>query len=131
MDLAESVDDLICAFDGTGDRTMDTLAMLVFGWLLAALFVLWLGRLLYGRFVAGEDKRIAAAAAVATNDQSKTTQKGATVSRKGAWEGRIRGWQQEIEVVMSSLGHFWGRVYYKVTTRNSGAERYIRCSLCF
>lgn len=54
MDLAESVDDLICTFDGTGDTTMDTLAMLVFGWILAALFVLWLGRLIYGRFVAKE-----------------------------------------------------------------------------
>lgn len=51
MDLAESVDDLICTFDGTGDTTMDTLAMFIFGWILAALFVLWLGRLIYGKFV--------------------------------------------------------------------------------
>lgn len=50
MDLAESVDDLICTFDGVGDTTMDTLAMFVFGWILAGLFVLWLGKLLYSRF---------------------------------------------------------------------------------
>lgn len=54
MDLAESVDDLICTFDGTGDTTMDTLAMFIFGWILAALFVLWLGRLIYGKFIAKE-----------------------------------------------------------------------------
>ncbi|XP_049819827.1 uncharacterized protein LOC109596259 isoform X2 [Aethina tumida] len=52
MDLAEAVEDLICTFDGTGDTTMDTLAMFLFGWLLVALFVLWLGRFIYGRFVA-------------------------------------------------------------------------------
>lgn len=51
MDLAETVDDLICTFDGTGDTTMDTLAMFIFGWILAALFVLWLGRLAYDRFI--------------------------------------------------------------------------------
>ncbi|RZC37170.1 hypothetical protein BDFB_005444 [Asbolus verrucosus] len=51
-DLAEAVEDLICAFDGTGDTTMDTLAMFVFGWILAALFVLWLGKLIYARFMA-------------------------------------------------------------------------------
>lgn len=56
MDLAESVDDLICTFDGTGDTTMDTLAMFIFGWILAALFVLWLGKLIYGKFIANKDK---------------------------------------------------------------------------
>ncbi|KAK5640133.1 hypothetical protein RI129_010944 [Pyrocoelia pectoralis] len=53
-DWAESVDDLICTFDGTGDKTMDTLAMFVFGWILAALFLLWLGKLLYSKFVLKE-----------------------------------------------------------------------------
>lgn len=51
-DLAEAVEDLICTFDGSGDTTMDTLAMFIFGWILAALFVLWLGRIVYGRFIA-------------------------------------------------------------------------------
>ncbi|KAJ3661257.1 hypothetical protein Zmor_005661 [Zophobas morio] len=51
-DLAEAVEDLICTFDGTGDTTMDTLAMFVFGWILAALFVLWLGKIIYARFIA-------------------------------------------------------------------------------
>ncbi|XP_072399092.1 uncharacterized protein [Diabrotica undecimpunctata] len=50
MDLAEVVEDLICTFDGSGDTTMDTLAMFVFGWILAALFILWLGKLLYEKF---------------------------------------------------------------------------------
>lgn len=52
MDLAEVVEDLICTFDGSGDTTMDTLAMFIFGWILAALFVLWLGKLLYAKFQA-------------------------------------------------------------------------------
>lgn len=52
MDLAEVVEDLICTVDGTGDTTMDTLAMFVFGWILAALFILWLGRLLYDKLQA-------------------------------------------------------------------------------
>ncbi|XP_050518682.1 phospholipid transfer protein C2CD2L isoform X7 [Diabrotica virgifera virgifera] len=50
MDLAEVVEDLICTFDGSGDTTMDTLAMFVFGWILAALFILWLGKVLYEKF---------------------------------------------------------------------------------
>lgn len=54
MDLAEAVDDLICTFDGTGDKTMDTLAMFVFGWILAALFLLWLGKFIYTRFILKE-----------------------------------------------------------------------------
>ncbi|KAF5297382.1 hypothetical protein FQR65_LT01313 [Abscondita terminalis] len=55
-DWAESVDDLICTFDGTGDKTMDTLAMFVFGWILAALFLLWLGKLLYSKFSLSKEK---------------------------------------------------------------------------
>ncbi|XP_050315110.1 C2 domain-containing protein 2 isoform X2 [Anthonomus grandis grandis] len=52
MDLAEAVDDLICVLDGSGEATMDTLAMFLFGWILAALFVLWLGKAIYQRFTA-------------------------------------------------------------------------------
>lgn len=52
MDLAEVVEDLICTFEGSGDTTMDTLAMFIFGWILAALFVLWLGKYIYAKFQA-------------------------------------------------------------------------------
>lgn len=58
MDLAESVDDLICTFDGFGDTTMDTLAMFIFGWILAALFILWLGKLLYNKYVIKNEQKI-------------------------------------------------------------------------
>lgn len=57
MDLAESVDDLICTFDGFGDTTMDTLAMFIFGWILAALFLLWLGKLLYSKYLIKNEQK--------------------------------------------------------------------------
>ncbi|XP_043260559.1 uncharacterized protein LOC122402095 isoform X2 [Colletes gigas] len=53
-DLAERVDDLICSFDSTGDTTMDTLSMLIFGWMLFGLVVLCVGKYVYNRFVLNE-----------------------------------------------------------------------------
>lgn len=50
-DLAERVDDLICSFDSAGDTTMDTLSMLIFGWMLFGLMVLCVGKYVYNRFV--------------------------------------------------------------------------------
>ncbi|XP_063991248.1 uncharacterized protein LOC135169830 isoform X5 [Diachasmimorpha longicaudata] len=50
-DLAERVDDLICSFDSSGDTTMDTLSMLIFGWMLFGLIVLCVGKYIYNRFV--------------------------------------------------------------------------------
>ncbi|KAI4488870.1 hypothetical protein M0804_004368 [Polistes exclamans] len=50
-DLAERVDDLICSFDSAGDTTMDTLSMLIFGWMLFGLVVLCVGKYVYNRFV--------------------------------------------------------------------------------
>lgn len=49
-DLAERVDDLICSFDSAGDTTMDTLSMLIFGWMLFGLIVLCVGKYIYNRF---------------------------------------------------------------------------------
>lgn len=72
-DWAESVDDLICTFDGVGDRTMDTLAMFVFGWILAALFLLWLGKLLYSKFALKEK----------STDTTKTKIESATTEKLG------------------------------------------------
>lgn len=53
-DLAERVDDLICSFDSAGDTTMDTLSMLIFGWMLFGLVVLCVGKYVYNRFVLNE-----------------------------------------------------------------------------
>ncbi|XP_057672018.1 phospholipid transfer protein C2CD2L isoform X1 [Diorhabda carinulata] len=72
MDLAEVVEDLICTFDGSGDTTMDTLAMFVFGWILAALFILWLGKLLYEKFQ-NRNKTQSEAKAKLLDTQAKTT----------------------------------------------------------
>ncbi|XP_029175085.1 uncharacterized protein LOC114943597 isoform X2 [Nylanderia fulva] len=50
-DLAERMDDLICSFDSAGETTMDTLSMLIFGWMLFGLVVLCVGKYVYNRFV--------------------------------------------------------------------------------
>lgn len=49
-DLADKIDDLICSFEGGGDTTMDTVAMLIFGWTVFGLFVLAIGKYVYARF---------------------------------------------------------------------------------
>ncbi|XP_053987071.1 uncharacterized protein LOC128892544 isoform X3 [Hylaeus anthracinus] len=64
-DLAERVDDLICSFDSTGDTTMDTLSMLIFGWMLFGLVVLCVGKYVYNRFVLNE---VASATTIAAKD---------------------------------------------------------------
>ncbi|XP_008208053.1 uncharacterized protein LOC100118588 isoform X5 [Nasonia vitripennis] len=48
-DLAERVDDLICSFDSSADATMDTLSMLIFGWMLLGLVILCVGKFIYNR----------------------------------------------------------------------------------
>lgn len=65
-DLAERVDDLICSFDSTGETTMDTLSMLIFGWMLFGLVVLCVGKYVYNRFVLNE---LATAAATSSSVQ--------------------------------------------------------------
>lgn len=50
-DLADQIDDYICTFDGVGDLTMDTLAMLIFAWAVLALFLVWLCKFLYNKYV--------------------------------------------------------------------------------
>lgn len=51
-DLTEKIDDLICSFEGGGDITMDTVAMLIFGWAVVALLVLAISKYVHGRFFA-------------------------------------------------------------------------------
>lgn len=76
-DLAERVDDLICSFDSTGETTMDTLSMLIFGWMLFGLVVLCVGKYVYNRFVLNElTATAAAAAAVAASSSSSSSQLG-------------------------------------------------------
>lgn len=50
-DLADKIDDLICSFEGGGDSTMDTVAMLVFGWTVLVLFGLAIAKYVYARFI--------------------------------------------------------------------------------
>ena len=54
-DLADQIDDYICSFEGVGDLTMDTLAMLIFAWAVGALFLLWLCKFLYTKYVKKSD----------------------------------------------------------------------------
>ena len=60
-DLAERVDDLICSFDSSSETTMDTLSMLIFGWMLFGLVVLCVGKYIYNRFVLQEVVKSASA----------------------------------------------------------------------
>lgn len=75
-DLAERVDDLICSFDSTGETTMDTLSMLIFGWMLFGLVVLCVGKYVYNRFVLNELTTTAATAAVVSSSSSSSSQLG-------------------------------------------------------
>lgn len=52
-DLADQIDDYICTFEGVGDLTMDTLAMLIFAWAVLALVLVWLCKFLYTKYVKG------------------------------------------------------------------------------
>ncbi|XP_022904296.2 uncharacterized protein [Onthophagus taurus] len=58
-DQAENVDDLICTFDSYSNTTMDTLAMFIFGWILVAFGLLWLGKFLYAKFLENRNKKSA------------------------------------------------------------------------
>lgn len=53
-DIAEPIDDLICSFDSNINYEMDTLAMFIFGWILVSLFVLWISKAIYGRYLIKE-----------------------------------------------------------------------------
>uniref|UniRef100_A0A1L8DNA7 Protein kinase c conserved region 1 n=1 Tax=Nyssomyia neivai TaxID=330878 RepID=A0A1L8DNA7_9DIPT len=68
-DLADQIDDYICSFEGVGDLTMDTLAMLIFAWAVIALFVLWLCKFLYNKYV----KKVKTDTVVVTPDAKKVT----------------------------------------------------------
>lgn len=50
-DLADQIDDYICTFEGLGDMVMDSLAMFIFIWALCVLFLIWLGKFLYQKYV--------------------------------------------------------------------------------
>ncbi|PSN33570.1 hypothetical protein C0J52_23639 [Blattella germanica] len=56
-DLADRIDDLICSFEGGAETTMDTVAMLIFGWMIFGLFVLAIGRYIYGRFISSSESK--------------------------------------------------------------------------
>ncbi|XP_013097649.2 uncharacterized protein LOC106080706 isoform X12 [Stomoxys calcitrans] len=54
MDLADQIDDYICTFEGLGDITMDSLAMFIFLWAVLALFLVWLCKFLYQKYMVKE-----------------------------------------------------------------------------
>ncbi|XP_054736439.1 uncharacterized protein LOC129243435 isoform X13 [Anastrepha obliqua] len=56
MDLADQIDDYICSFEGIGDLTMDSLAMFIFIWAVLALFIVWLCKFLYNKYVVNNNK---------------------------------------------------------------------------
>ncbi|EGI62210.1 PREDICTED: uncharacterized protein LOC105149284 isoform X3 [Acromyrmex echinatior] len=89
-DLAERVDDLICSFDSTGETTMDTLSMLIFGWMLFGLVVLCVGKYVYNRFVLNElTAAAAAAAATASVASSSSTSSSPQLGKDGGHESVV------------------------------------------
>lgn len=90
-DLADKIDDLICSFEGGGDTTMDTVAMLMFGWMIFGLFVLAVGKYVYGRFLSSpaevKEKIVAVeplAVAQTTSEDAKEHPKAAVVPPRAA-----------------------------------------------
>lgn len=51
MDLADQIDEYICTFEGLGDLTMDSLAIFIFLWAVLALFLVWLCKFLYQKYL--------------------------------------------------------------------------------
>jgi len=92
-DLAERVDDLICSFDSAGETTMDTLSMLIFGWMLFGLVMLCVGKYVYNRFVLNE--------LAATSSSSSQLGK----------DGHVQG--ESVVTVSSAAGNTIGRLFDK------------------
>ncbi|KYM96814.1 C2 domain-containing protein 2 [Cyphomyrmex costatus] len=107
-DLAERVDDLICSFDSTGETTMDTLSMLIFGWMLFGLVVLCVGKYVYNRFVLNE---LTAAAAAATTVASSSSSSSSSSSPLPPPQLGKDG--HESVVTTSAAGTIVGRLFNK------------------
>ncbi|XP_012061042.1 PREDICTED: uncharacterized protein LOC105624293 [Atta cephalotes] len=104
-DLAERVDDLICSFDSTGETTMDTLSMLIFGWMLFGLVVLCVGKYVYNRFVLNE--LTAAATAAAATAAVASSSSSSSLPQLGKDSGH------ESVVTTSTAGTIVGRLFNK------------------
>ena len=61
MDLADQIDDYICSFEGIGDLAMDSLAMFIFIWAVIALFLVWLCKFFYTKYMKKDDATNASA----------------------------------------------------------------------
>lgn len=106
-DLAERVDDLICSFDSAGDTTMDTLSMLIFGWMLFGLVVLCVGKYVYNRFVLNElgTSRTAKDGHVFHGDSVVVTSGAAAAAGAGATGAKFLGHQERsTKLSASSVG---------------------------
>ncbi|XP_025991352.1 uncharacterized protein LOC105193656 isoform X4 [Solenopsis invicta] len=115
-DLAERVDDLICSFDSTGETTMDTLSMLIFGWMLFGLVVLCVGKYVYNRFVLNELTATAAttaagATAATVTSLSSSSSSSSSLSSQLAKDGHIR--HDESVLTTSTAGTFVGKLFDK------------------
>ncbi|XP_077260262.1 uncharacterized protein LOC143896333 isoform X2 [Temnothorax americanus] len=113
-DLAERVDDLICSFDSTGETTMDTLSMLIFGWMLFGLVVLCVGKYVYNRFVLNEltaTTAVAAAAAAAVASSSLSSSSSSSSSLQLGKDGHAR--HDESVVTTGVAGTIVGKLFDK------------------
>lgn len=112
-DLTEKIDDLICSFEGGGDLTMDTVAMLIFGWAVFGVMVLAISKYVYGRYFAG----------VAVTSEPTVVKKAASVAETSA--PAVTNVQEQSKngdgekVAPKSEG---GLVFSKMSTSRSGGK---------
>ncbi|XP_054089400.1 uncharacterized protein LOC105213405 isoform X13 [Zeugodacus cucurbitae] len=98
MDLADQIDDYICSFEGIGDLTMDSLAMFIFIWAVLALFLVWLCKFLYNKYVVNNNKTPTSQ----TNSRQSSVAPGAAATAKNEASKRL----SEPREVMASKADF-------------------------
>lgn len=75
-DLADTIDDLICSFENDGNKTMDTLIMYLFCWVLVGFTVLAIGKFVYSRVLGYASRK----SGIAASDGKSAVSEPETVS---------------------------------------------------
>jgi len=107
-DLADTIDDLICSFEGDGSKTMDTLIMYLFCWALVGFAALAVGKFVYGRAVLYAGRKSARTAA-ASGPEADAAGAAAGTDRRPAQLNHHRAVPPTPPVARKRLGSKSGR----------------------